>query len=238
MREQSLTGFVLRRYNLGEADRIISFYSLEKGKVKLVAKGIRKGKAKLSGHLEPYCLIDIRVVGNKSLATIIGAEARELFNFQSIDEEILMSAHLINEIMDKMLPEDQPNESAYDLYVECISEVREVDPQLLRQYFSLKLLVCLGSQPELGGTVAGSRHYLSYDSGEVVPFHPNSHYGIISDKTIKFWRLVYKNPLEQLARISGIDEIFKESEKLIFHYYEYHFGLRFKSLGVFQERQF
>jgi len=236
MREYSLEGFVLRRYNLGEADRIITLFSKQKGKIKLVAKGVRRGKAKLAGHLEPFCDIKLRVIRGKSLDIIIGAEATKIYDVTKLDEDGLSSCYLMSEVLDKMLPEEQPNEPAYELLQYCLDLITiNFSAALVRQYFALKFLQTSGSQPELSNTKLGSKHYLNYETGEVVAFRPNTHYGIISDSTIKLWRLIYTNPLQQIARVDVSSTIFTESEQLLMRFYDYHFGLRFKSLKVFQD---
>lgn len=236
MKNYTAQGFVLRRYNLGEADKILTIFTYELGKIKVVAKGVRRGKAKLAGHLEPFCLVNLRFVKGKSLDLIIGAEATKIYAIQDKQESALLSAYLFNEILDKMLPEEQPNELAYGLLQESLEGLSEgIDALLVRQYFTLKFLQTIGSQPELAHTVLGSRHYVSYDSGEVVPTRPNAHYGLISDDTIKFWRLIYTNPLKSIARVEGIANILVESNSLLMHYYEYHFHLQFKSPKVFQD---
>ncbi len=236
MRNYQLTGFVLRRYNLGEADKILTIFSQQNGKVKAVAKGVRRGSAKLAGHLEPFCEVKLRLVRGKNLDIIIGAEAVEIYDIQNQNEQALLSAYLMSEVLDKMLPEGQANEVAYVLLSEALSAlVHEISPILVRQYFALKFLQSIGSQPELSNTSIGSRHYLAYDSGEIVTSRPNTHYGIMSDATIKLWRLIYTNPLMQIARIEGIEPILNESDNLLMHYYEYHFHLRFKSLKIFQD---
>ena len=236
MREYNLEGFVLRRFSLGEADRILTVFSREKGKIKLVAKGVRRGKAKLAGHLEPFCEVRLRVIKGKSLDIIIGAEATKHYDITSLEQDALSSAYLMCEILDRMLPEEQPNEPAFELLQSSLTSITNAVPAVLaRQYFALKFLQTSGSQPDLSGTRLGSRHYLVYESGEIATARPNTHYGIISDETIKFWRLIYTNPLNQVARVGINAQILDEGEKLLMRYYEYHFSLKFKSLKVFQD---
>ncbi|MBA3678863.1 DNA repair protein RecO [Candidatus Saccharibacteria bacterium] len=237
MKNYSATGLVLRRHNLGEADRILTIFTREKGKIKVVAKGVRRGKAKLAGHLEPFCEIELRFVKGRNLDLVIGAEATHIFRLPMQIEDTLVTSYTILEILSKMLPEEQPNETAYDLLVEVLTILCEdINPHLVTQYFSLKFLQTIGSQPDLDDTVPGSRHYLAYDSGQVLPQRPHEHYGIISDETIKLWRLIYTNPLNQIARINEVNDVLLEGENLLTQYYQYHFNLKFVSPKVFQAK--
>ena len=131
MREYNLEGFVLRRFSLGEADRILNVFSREKGKIKLVAKGVRRGKAKLAGHLEPFCEVRLRVIKGKSLDIIIGAEATKLYDITSLEQDALSSAYLMCEILDRMLPEEQPNEPAFELLQSSLSSLTNAVPAVL-----------------------------------------------------------------------------------------------------------
>ena len=145
MREYNLEGFVLRRFSLGEADRILTVFSREKGKIKLVAKGVRRGKAKLAGHLEPFCEVRLRVIKGKSLDIIIGAEATKLYDITSLEQDALSSAYLMCEILDRMLPEEQPNEPAFELLQSSLTSITNGVPAVLaRQYFALKFLQTSG----------------------------------------------------------------------------------------------
>jgi DNA repair protein RecO len=237
MKYYEVNGFVLRRYNLGEADKMLVIFSQEFGKIKAIAKSVRKASAKLAGHLEPFCEVKLRLVKGRNLDIIIGAEVVEIYNKSSASSNDIFTGYLELEILDKMLPEGQPNVPAYNLLKETLKTqfTGSSNARLASQYFGLKFLYTIGSQPSLDNTTLGKKHYLAYDSGEVVSERPNSHYGIMSDDTIKFWRLIYSQSLKQITRVNGIEKILPESESLLMHYYEYHFHLKFKSQKIFQD---
>ena len=67
-------GFVLARRNFGEADRIIDIYSKDKGKISLIAKGIRRPKSRKRGHLEIFSKISFQAINGKGMGILTEAE--------------------------------------------------------------------------------------------------------------------------------------------------------------------
>ncbi len=235
MKYTEVTGYIIHHQNLGEADRIITIFSVQEGKQKAIAKGVRKAKAKLSGHLEPFTLCNLRLTRGRNLDIIIGAEAVELIDFSSMSTEALQTAYLIIEIVGKLSAEGEANAVAFTLIKESLNALHNgVDALLVRQYFGLNFLRSIGNQPDLSDTKLGANHYLVYGSGQISRVKPQGHYGIVSVSTIKLWRLILSNKLSSLNKIKNISEAIEEGEKLLMRYYEYHFDVKFKSIKVFQ----
>lgn len=235
MKYRELNGLIIHHHNLGEADRIITIFSLQEGKIRAVAKGVRRAKAKLAGHLEPFTMCDIRLTKGRNLDIIIGALAKKIYDFSGLGSQSLQTAYLVLEAVGRLSAEAEPNELAYYLIIEVFEALLGgYNPLLVRQYFGLRFLASIGSQPELTDTKLGQHHYLVYGSGQIARTKPQGHYGIISVATIKLWRLILSHQLPDLARLKNIEEALKEGETLLMLYYEYHFDITFKSTKVFQ----
>lgn len=235
MRYREVTGYIIHHQNLGEADRIITIFSIQEGKQKAIAKGVRKAKAKLAGHLEPFTLCNLRLTKGRNLDIIIGAEAIELSDFSKLSSQALQTAYLIIEVLGKLSAEGEPNTIAINLVTESLRALHAgVDALLVRQYFGLNFLSSIGNQPDLTDTKLGNNHYLVYGSGKLSRSRPQGHYGIISIPTIKLWRLILSHQLTSLAKLQNINQAIEEGEKLLMRYYEYHFDIKFKSTKVFQ----
>jgi len=116
MRPYKLKAIVLKNKNLGDADRIYTFYTFEKGKVTLKARGVKKIKSKLSSHLETLNYTQIEAVeGRGNLDVITGAVS--LNNFKKTKEDIskIADSLYILEIIDKLFTEEHKNENAFYL---------------------------------------------------------------------------------------------------------------------------
>ena len=97
---------VLRTWRLGEADRIISLFTRSHGKVRAVAKGIRRTGSKFGARLEPFAHVDVQLAeGRGSLETIIQAESLHPPMLGS-DYERFCAAQVLVEAADRLVSED------------------------------------------------------------------------------------------------------------------------------------
>lgn len=236
MKYYELNSYILSRKNVFEADKIITLFSYEIGKSQAIAKGVRLSKAKLAGNLEPFNKCKLRLVKGRNLDIIVGVEPSKMHDYSKLPAERLQVLYLISEILSRLSADHQPNTKAFDLFEESSNAlVDSIDPVLIAQYFGLNFLQSIGSQPELIDTKQHSRHYLAYDSGKITTLKPNSHYGIISESTIKLWRLIVAHNITYIQKITNLQQALEEGYKLMLHYYEYHFDFQPKSLKVFQD---
>lgn len=236
MNNYTLQGFVLKRYNVGEADRLIVFFSLERGLISLRVKGVRKGGAKLAGHLEPFCETSLRLAKGRSLDVIIGANAKKIYLRGTTQLDLVQSGYIMLELCSRLLAEHQPNERAYELLRAGLGALDAgVDTDLVTQWFELQVLSAIGAQPELFEVSAGMHYYLDYSSGHVVSHKPHTHYGLMNEDIIKFWRLLQRNDIAEVARVKGYTDSLEASKKLLSNFLEYHFHIQLKSRDIFEK---
>ena len=102
-------GIVLRTYKLGETDRIVIILSQGRGKIRAVAKGVRRPGSKFGGRLEPYSHVDLQLYEGRSLDLISQAELIE--PFASIRDDFTLSACAATmvEAADRVVQEDERN---------------------------------------------------------------------------------------------------------------------------------
>ena len=79
-------GIVLRTYKLGEADRIVVFLTKARGKVRAVAKGVRKTKSKFGSRLEPMSHCVLQLYEGRELDIVTQAESID--NFRAVREDL------------------------------------------------------------------------------------------------------------------------------------------------------
>ncbi len=70
---------VLRCHDLGEADRIITMLSRQHGKVRAVAKGVRRTKSRFGSRVEPFSMVDVQLYKGRNLDTITQVESRNQY---------------------------------------------------------------------------------------------------------------------------------------------------------------
>lgn len=108
-------GIVLARKNYGEADRIISVYTKNYGRLSLIAKGIRKPRSKKRGHLEVFSRIKFQANVGKGLDLM--TEVEIIDNFEKVRKDLrkVVLAYYFCEAIGKITHEGESNNSLYDL---------------------------------------------------------------------------------------------------------------------------
>lgn len=142
-------GFVLSRRNFGEADRLLSLYTKDNGRISLIAKGVRRPKSKKRGHIEVFTLVKFQA--NKGNSIDIMTEAEVIEDFDRIRQSLkkVSLAYYISEVIGKITHEYEPNTTLFDLIYTTFSKLKTTKLlRALRQDFILNLLTLTGYWPE------------------------------------------------------------------------------------------
>src|SRR5690349_12421149 len=109
---------ILRRSELGEADRILTLYTPQWGKRRAIAKGIRRPASKLRGHLELFTRAKLLLARGRTLDVITGAETSEAFHGLRDEDpgalERIGIAYYLVELLDQFTEEEQENHALWD----------------------------------------------------------------------------------------------------------------------------
>jgi DNA repair protein RecO (recombination protein O) len=145
-------GVVLRTYRLGEADKIVVFLTERHGKVRAVAKGVRRTTSKFGGRLEPLTQVDLLLWQGRSDLDIVN-QVEVLNAFRPIREDLerLPRGMALVEVSDQMAQERHPDPRLYSMLVGALAALADQrsDPVLLAPSFFLKALVLEGAGPVL-----------------------------------------------------------------------------------------
>ena len=232
MKYHELNVIVLKRHNLGEADRIITFFSPQMGKMAGVARGVRKIKSRLAGNLEPFIAIDLRLVkGKGGLDTVIGARASQVFKVERLGYDAVQAGWLMMEMTDRSTAEHQAQDGVYELLLECFASLAaEVPPTVVTQYFCFCLLDLLGYLPEVPISGRGSDLELDLEHGTF----SDQNRGLVSipitAHMLKLWKLCQMASLTDVARVKDVLPLSKKAQAALLQFYQYRFGIEFKSL--------
>ncbi len=143
-------GVVLRTIKLGEADRIVTLFMRENGKVRAVAKGIRKTKSRFGGRLEPFTRADLMLYrGRKDLDTITAVDVIEPFRGLRADYERVMAANALAEMVEKITPDRERAFPTYALLVGGLDALAGGRGDSVVPAFLIKLLSICGFHPQL-----------------------------------------------------------------------------------------
>lgn len=154
MKHYSDRAVVLRTIPLGEADRIVTLMTEAHGRVRAVAKGIRRTQSKFGSRLEPTTHVSLQLYLGKELDTITQAETITHFNEIRDDLQRFSRANVMMETVDQVSPEREPNPSLYRMLAGALGELDRENAPLVLAGFLLKLLSLEGFQPQLEACVA------------------------------------------------------------------------------------
>lgn len=220
MKQFTTKGIVLTRTDFGEADRIITFITPDQGKIKTMAKGVRKSKAKLAGSVEPFGVSDLSVIESRGeIHTLTSARLIRHYGNLINDLKRTTAGFEMMNIMNKAT-QDRPEESFFALLDGALEALNDlgVSPELTLAWFKMQLLKLSGHLPNLhtdesGNKLAASGAYnFNYDK---MCFTPSSE-GEFDETHIKFLRLGFStNRPKALNRIKGIKKLVDETMKLI-----------------------
>lgn len=164
---------VLRTHKLGEADRIITLLTRERGKIRAVAKGVRRTKSKFGARLEPFSRVDLLVFEGKSLDIITQAESLNAYGQDlALDYSLWTAGQTMLETADRLTPEDSISaEAQYLLLVGALRTLvtGEHASSLVLDAYLLRSLSMAGYLPTLDACVicgvAGTQPFFHVSTG-------------------------------------------------------------------------
>ncbi len=155
-------GIILKRKNLNESDRLITIFTKDLGKIKTLAKGVRKISSKRAGHLEIFTNARFTLYQGRTFDYITEASATDQYEGFRNDLNKASFAYYICELADYLLPERQEHAEIYDRICESftiLSESGKEEDRHVEVYkFAMDLLWHLGFLPRTQSIAASSIH--------------------------------------------------------------------------------
>ncbi len=233
-RTQHLSGIVLARENWRENDRIISFYSQESGKIKILVRGGRKINSKLAPVIsEPFVLLKLVVVPGKNFAHLIGGEVKEHFKKVLENKERISQINALLKQVNELIRPQKPDLKIFSLinkFIKKVGQLSKEKTQIINNAFLIKLLAFLGYRPEIKRCVicqkADIKHgYFDFEKGGMVcrGHESNSeHAAEISGSVLKILqKLLYKD-FDFLTKQKFNHKDLQTAEKVIDRFYQWH----------------
>jgi DNA repair protein RecO (recombination protein O) len=157
---------VLRSIRFGEADRVLHLYSVDRGRIGAVAKGVRRTRSRMGGRLEP--LSRVRLIlhqGRGDLCTVSSADTVDPHPDLREHRASLERASQACESVLRLLDSAEPNANAYHLLCNQLA-LLDADPEIATRAqslaFRVKLLLAAGFTPELASCAScGEAEHLS-----------------------------------------------------------------------------
>jgi DNA repair protein RecO (recombination protein O) len=149
-REYQTEAIIIKKTKLGEADRILTMYTPGLGKIQGVAKGVRRPKSKLSGHLELLTYSQVTMAQGHNLDTITGSQTINGFTPLKTDLWLTSYGLYITELVNQFTAERVEDERLFRLLLDTLQNLCQANNrELLLRYFEVHLLEETGYRPQL-----------------------------------------------------------------------------------------
>lgn len=149
MRSYKSEGIILKRKNSGEADRILTVFTKNRGKIQIKAVGVRKINSRRSPHTEPLNYTLLYLYKGRGIPILIEAETLEAFPRIKDNLKRIGYAYYLCELIDCLCPENQENISVFYLLSDTLKKLsKEEDFVRIINEFEKSLLTTLGFYPQ------------------------------------------------------------------------------------------
>ncbi len=163
---------ILRRSDFGEADRLLTLFTRDFGKIRAIAKGARKPQSRKTGHVELFMRTHCLFAQGRSLPLVTQVQMVEAY--QALRQDLVRTTYAayIVELLDRFTADEDRNLSLYDLLASALDWIANTDVlPLAARFYELRLLALTGYQPQLfqcvgsGQPIEEERQFFSAELG-------------------------------------------------------------------------
>ena len=226
---------VLRRRDFSDADRILTVFTPNYGKLELIAKGIRKTTSRKAGHLELFSHSTLMCAKGRTWDIVTEVAGVESYPNIRTDLDKISHANYIGELIDCFSENDDENQPLWELLIIALQELNELSPEqmlhergrLLQHWFELHLLSLAGFQPQLfqclncDEELEPVKNYMSLVEGGVVC--ANCGQGRrdlepIDADVLKVLRFLQSRPWPTVRQVNIRPHILRQVDNLLYRY--------------------
>jgi len=221
----------LRHSNYAEADRILTIYTRDHGKLKVIAKGIRKIQSRKAGHLEPFTYSTIQLARSHELPII--SQAETVLGFPNIHADLDRTAQaaLVIELLDRFTFEAEHNSLLFGLVIDTLKRLDTSEDSFLPvKYYEIHLLDSLGYKPELFACSicrkeikAEDQFFSAQHGGVVCPGCGKTHTDCrpITMDALKYLRHLQRSTYTEASRANPNPLVRGEMDDLLNYYFDF-----------------
>jgi DNA repair protein RecO (recombination protein O) len=232
-------GIVLRSYKLGEADKIITILTQGSGKIRAVAKGIRRTSSKFGGRLEPLTHVSLMLYSGRNLDTVTQAEIITAFRTIRSDFELIAAGETMLEAVDKVAEDHERNVRLFMLLLWGLRvlEDRPRDPAATAESFLLKLLSLSGFHPSLSacavcGTPGPHGRFSAGQGGIVCPACAEGDAGPVAEPAVAWLDVLARVDLAGAGEMTPPSIVRREARAMLYGFTEYYLERRMRSFAL------
>ncbi|MDQ3690113.1 MAG: DNA repair protein RecO [Chloroflexota bacterium] len=221
-------GIVLRSMNLGEADRVLTILTPRLGKLRVIAKGVRRTRSRIGGALEPFSDVQLVMAVGRTFDVVTSSSLEDPHLGLRNDLHSTAAAWYAVELTDRFCEGSADSHEAFRLLAQALSALDAPPDQVTREtvvrWFELALLAAMGFRPELARCLEcgaqiepNDNAYSPVGGGIVCPQCSHSAHGVrtISADALKVLRHLQRSALVGVLRLRLTPVVHREVERLM-----------------------
>jgi DNA repair protein RecO (recombination protein O) len=167
----SAEAVVLRKVDYGEADRILTLFTRERGKLPAIAKAVRRAKSRMSGQLDVFSHGHMLLAEGKRMDVVTQFQRITRSGGLATDLTRAAAAAVVVEVADKVLEERHPQPELFEMIVSAIEHLSdpEINPRMELSDFLMRVLIELGYAPALGQCARCGKTLSPGEGGDQAP---------------------------------------------------------------------
>ena len=227
-RLQTVEAVIISHKEFGEADRLVNLFSLESGKIRALAKGVRKIHSRKAAYLEPFMHSKVVLARGKTFWIITQADA--IFNNPAIRDSLSKTsqAAYIMELADRFSIEEEPERAVFRLLVDTLKRINDhPDAFNALRFFELRILDQAGFRPDLamcvgcGKEITAQDQFFSGEQGGILcPACGKLHNRVrtVSMNTLRYMRHFQRSAYSELDQVAVPPDVQGEMTALMNSY--------------------
>ena len=236
---------IIKRHKFGEADRLVTLFTSDFGKLRAIAKGAMRPKSKLGGNVELLSYSQLMLARGRNLDIITQAQAID--NFLPIRDslELMSGGFYLSELVDAFTEENVEDRELFDLFLNTLREMAaSSDMERALRYFELRLLSHMGYRPQLQKCAncsrqleAGVNYFSPHQGGALCREcgYPDMSARTISVNALKVLRFIQGHDFNAVGRLKIDVSLSKELESITRSYLKYQLERDVKSANWLDE---
>lgn len=242
------TGFVLKSFSYGESDLIVTFYSLEFGKITGIAKGAKRSRKRFANVFEPFSLLHF-IFSRKNRDNLAFIESCDIIDHYTLireDLEKTLTASYFIDLADHFSQEGKIHENLFLLlqdFLAWLAREKVSDPAI--RFFEMRLLKIMGFEPAISACVRcktpvtnGSAYYFFPKEGGIfcsACARPERYDQAVSAGTVRTLLLGKEMDIEKIKMVCMTESLASESRNILCGFISYVLGKEVKSLKVMEQ---
>lgn len=241
MTQYKTEAIVLLSRDSGDADKLVTLFSRDFGKINTMAYGARRPRNRLSGYLQVFMNIDVALVAGKGIDSI--KQCEPLQSFRQLRDTLTPMSYgfFLAELVSELCPERQPEPEVFDLLLQIFPLLLERNPRLVALAGAWKILSLLGYHPECVTCVSCGRpvclpaHFSAAAGGAICTECYQPGLEEFSVATGEFLQVLLELNWSQPGHFKVSGAVLLQAERILVEYLGYRLDKKLKSLSFIQQ---